>query len=144
MIRAATADDLPALTRLEEESFGAEAWSGPQIAGTLHQPGGFGILLLVDGAAVGHVLGWALVGESELLRVGVQPGARRSGHGGALLGAFHAEAALRSATRLFLEVRARNTPAQRLYLRHGWREAGRRRGYYPDGDDALVLTWDAA
>ena len=44
-------------------------------------------------------------------------------------------------TRGYLEVRAGNVPARRLYQRHGFREAGVRKQYYPDnGEDALVMV----
>ena len=143
MIRRATAADLPALAALERSVFGAGAWSPTQVDGTLGQPGGFALLLVEDGEAIGHVLGWALVGEAELLRIGVRPGARRGGRGARLLTAFHGEAAAQGSGHLFLEVRADNEPARGLYERHGWIEAGRRRRYYKDGTDALVLTWGA-
>jgi ribosomal protein S18 acetylase RimI-like enzyme len=39
-----------------------------------------------------------------------------------------------------LEVREDNPRARRLYLRHGFAEAGIRRGYYqPSGVDAVVM-----
>ena len=43
----------------------------------------------------------------------------------------------------FLEVRASNTSAYRLYERYGFNEVGRRRGYYPSAEgreDALVMA----
>ena len=41
---------------------------------------------------------------------------------------------------VLLEVRADNDAAQQLYLRRGFVEIGRRRGYYqPSGADAVVM-----
>lgn len=140
MIRAATPIDADALARHERSVFGGDAWSAPQVLGTLGQPGGFGLVLEEAGHVVGHVLGWALVGEAELLRIGVHPQHRRAGHGARLLAAFHTEVHGRDADHLFLEVRDDNAPARALYGRHGWVEAGRRRRYYRDGVDAIVFT----
>ena len=44
---------------------------------------------------------------------------------------------------MFLEVRADNTRAQRLYRWCGFAEIGIRRGYYqPSGTDAIVMRRD--
>jgi len=40
------------------------------------------------------------------------------------------------------DVEESNTPARRLYARAGFREVGRRPGYYPGGKGALVLRRD--
>jgi ribosomal-protein-alanine N-acetyltransferase len=53
--------------------------------------------------------------------------------------ALMAESARRGAGELFLEVSAQNSAARALYGALGATEAGRRRRYYPDGSDALVL-----
>ena len=49
---------------------------------------------------------------------------------------------------MFLEVDEDNEPARRLYRRAGFREVGRRAGYYQQGRDhaatALVLRRDLA
>jgi ribosomal-protein-alanine N-acetyltransferase len=37
-------------------------------------------------------------------------------------------------------VAAANLPARNLYGKYGFREVGQRKGYYEDGDDALVLA----
>jgi ribosomal-protein-alanine N-acetyltransferase len=62
------------------------------------------------------------------------------GIGSALLQALLAEAAGRGCAEIFLEVRVDNPRAQQLYRRHGFTDAGLRRGYYqPSGTDALVM-----
>jgi len=57
-------------------------------------------------------------------------------------------AASRGAARLLLEVSAANQPARALYAGLGFIQAGRRRRYYVDGSDAVILaltlTADAA
>lgn len=79
-------------------------------------------------------------GEAELLRIAVDPAARRQGLARSLLRA--SEADLRSAGihRLFLEVRASNLAAQALYEAEGWRRGGLRPRYYRDGEDAVLYS----
>jgi [ribosomal protein S18]-alanine N-acetyltransferase len=43
---------------------------------------------------------------------------------------------------MFLDVAEGNGPAAALYRGLGFAEVGRRRRYYPDGADALVLRRD--
>ncbi|MEN0075727.1 MAG: ribosomal-protein-alanine acetyltransferase, partial [Paracraurococcus sp.] len=59
-----------------------------------------------------------------------------------LLAAALAGAAAPGAAAMFLEVAAGNAPAQALYAGQGFAEVGRRRRYYADGSDALVLRRD--
>jgi ribosomal-protein-alanine N-acetyltransferase len=46
--------------------------------------------------------------------------------------------------RVQLEVRASNQPARALYARAGFVVDGRRPRYYPDGEDAVLMSWRAA
>jgi len=43
----------------------------------------------------------------------------------------------------FLEIRADNQAALRLYAELGWETAGTRTSYYRDGTDAVVMRWQA-
>jgi ribosomal-protein-alanine N-acetyltransferase len=77
-----------------------------------------------------------------MLTVAVVPERRQQGLGEGLMAAAAEEARLRGATRLFLEVSTRNPAARGLYQRLGFAQVGRRKAYYANGDDALVLSKD--
>jgi ribosomal protein S18 acetylase RimI-like enzyme len=118
----------PWLARLDADVFG-QAW-GPSAA---HEEA-WGI----PEAAFAR---WALIpaaGEAELLRIAVAEEARGQGLGRLLLEACQADLAAQGLTHLFLEVRASNTYARRLYRQCGWEICGERPRYYPDGEDAVL------
>jgi ribosomal protein S18 acetylase RimI-like enzyme len=89
---------------------------------------------------VGYAL-WAAVpglGEAELLRVAVSPGRRRSGLGRGLLQASEPLLREQGVRTLLLEVRVANDSARALYAALGWEQVGLRKGYYRDGEDAVL------
>jgi ribosomal-protein-alanine N-acetyltransferase len=133
---AATAAEAPALAALHAAAFPpAERWGADAIRLMLELPGGFG--LRIEGA--GFVLARVAADEAEILTLAVAPEARRRGHAGALLAGAMAAAAAHGAVTMFLEVSEHNLAARALYAMAGFAEAGRRRRYYADGADALVL-----
>ncbi|MCC5900040.1 GNAT family N-acetyltransferase [Sodalinema gerasimenkoae] len=82
---------------------------------------------------------WAILDEAHLTILAVHPDYRRRGLGQLMLwGLLHA-ARQRQLSRATLEVNANNLAARSLYEQFGFREAGRRRRYYGNGDDALIL-----
>ena len=42
--------------------------------------------------------------------------------------------------KIFLEVRASNTPARNLYIQNGYNEISIRKKYYSDNEDAIVMA----
>lgn len=135
-MRLADAADAPALGALHAAAFPAgERWGADALRLMLEMPGAFGLLLPEQG----FVLARVAADEAEILTLAVVPGARRRGQGGGLLAAAMAQAAARGAATMFLEVSERNAAARALYAAAGFGEAGRRRRYYADGSDALVL-----
>jgi ribosomal-protein-alanine N-acetyltransferase len=114
----------------------AERWPAAAFAAQLALPGVFG---LVDDAG-GMLLGRVAADEAEILTLAVAPEARRRGLGRALLLAAEAHAAAAGAGRMFLEVAEGNAAALTLYVAAGYRPVGRRRGYYADGGDAVLLA----
>lgn len=114
---------------------GADAWSADSVAAELTAP--WRHVVVAEDAAVP---GWAvLVGfdPADVLRVAVDPAARRRGIGRALLAELLSYAGERT---MLLEVFADNVAAQALYAGAGLVAVDRRRGYYPDGRDAVVMS----
>ena len=84
---------------------------------------------------------WLMVDEAHITTFGVHPDHRRRGVGRHLLLRLAELAIELGSTRMTLEVRISNEPAQLLYSSFGFRVAGRRIAYYSDdGEDALVMT----
>lgn len=146
-LRPARADDLDAIDAIEQRLFPDDAWARDTIERELaaehgyylvaeEQPAGDGIAALLGYAGLLAPRG---SGQGDVQTIAVVPQARRRGLGRELLRALLAEAGQRGAEQVFLEVRADNDAAQRLYLAEGFTVIGSRPGYYGPGVDALVM-----
>jgi ribosomal protein S18 acetylase RimI-like enzyme len=134
-VRPATPADLAALAGLERELFGPDAWSTTLLAPVLSgSRAGSCLVAAHEGRVVGYVV-TSLAGDTlDLQRLGVQPPHRRRGVARALV-----EAALADASQVLLEVGAGNEGAIAFYEAEGFAEIARRRRYYRDGSDAVVM-----
>jgi [ribosomal protein S18]-alanine N-acetyltransferase len=90
----------------------------------------------------GFILSRLAAAEAEILSVAIAPPYRGRGFARPLLDTHLRRLAGLGARTVFLEVGEQNTPACRLYRRAGFREVGRRQGYYDSGATALVLRRD--
>jgi ribosomal-protein-alanine N-acetyltransferase len=68
--------------------------------------------------------------EAEILSIGVLPAVQRHGAGRAIMEALIRSLKRAEITRLFLDVAADNEAANALYAKLGFKEIGRRKGYY--------------
>jgi ribosomal-protein-alanine N-acetyltransferase len=135
-LRRAVVTDIDLLAAIHAESFPPQdTWDAAFIGLQIGLPGTFAFLH-TDG---GMVLVRVAADEAEILTIGVIPLARGAGIGSDLLHASLAIAAEHGAQAMFLEVSVANDSARRVYDRLGFTTIGRRRNYYPDGSDALVL-----
>ncbi|TMB23223.1 MAG: ribosomal-protein-alanine N-acetyltransferase [Deltaproteobacteria bacterium] len=135
-------EDLPAVLEIERRSF-AQPWSRAFFEKELATP--FARLVVTVEEAVprpqviGYTCRWRVTDEVHLLNVAVHPERRGLGHGRALVAAVVAEAEVARARVVYLEVRAGNVIARRLYRHLGFKDLGVRRGYYGPGQDAIVM-----
>ena len=135
-------DDLGAVLDIERRSF-AQPWSRAFFEKELATP--FARLIVaveagrVGPTVVGYTCRWRVTDEVHILNVAVHPDRRGRGFGRLLLEGTLGEARSSRARIVYLEVRAGNVVARRLYRSVGFRELGVRRGYYGPGQDAIVM-----
>jgi [ribosomal protein S18]-alanine N-acetyltransferase len=143
-----TASDLDNVLTLEYALFGEEAWSRQMLAGELSQQPASRYYLIAedpDGTVVGYAGLLAAGGQADVLTIAVSTAHWGRGIGSQLLEELLTEAVRRGCTEVFLEVRADNLRAQRLYQWWGFAEVGLRPGYYqPSGTDAIVMRRELA
>jgi ribosomal-protein-alanine N-acetyltransferase len=143
--RLMTVADLDSVLALELDLFGEEAWSKQMLVGELGQQPATRYYLVAeeDGQIVGYAGLLAAGGQGDVLTVAVATARWGKGIGSALVDRLIAEAARRGCTEVFLEVRADNARAHRLYRWFGFTDVGIRRAYYqPSGTDAIVMRLD--
>lgn len=144
-----TVKDSDAISALHREDF-VRPWTGGEFADLLAQDTVFGYVAREVGRGkappVGFVLARLVAGEGEILTVAVARSHRRQGLGWKLMDAVLRELHAQRAEALFLEVDETNAPAIALYRRLGFREVGKRPGYYrapgSGANGALVMRRD--
>lgn len=142
-IREMTEADLPGVMELERELFPEDAWSeGIFLSELAEQPATRHYVVAEEdgGGLAGYAGLCAVAGDGDVQTIGVRARMEGRGIGSALLTALLNEAAARGCEAVYLEVRADNERAQKLYERFGFERIGIRRRYYqPSGVDAIVM-----
>ncbi len=82
---------------------------------------------------------WAILDEAHITTLIIDPSAQGKKLGQLLLCELLLLAQQRGLTRATLEVRVSNEPALGLYQKFGFKEAGQRKRYYADGENARIL-----
>jgi ribosomal-protein-alanine N-acetyltransferase len=137
-VRPACRTDAQALAMLHAEGFPGRSWSPDFFAEAAEAARD--ILLCAGEPLSGFIMMRNAGDEAEILTIAASPPGE--GLGTALLNEGITSARSYGARSLFLEVSTANKAARQLYRRAGFIEVGRRRAYYDDGTDALVLRRD--
>lgn len=96
-----------------------------------------------DGAIIGYGGCYKVLDQVEITNIAVLKSRRGQGTGRRLLEALITMAVIGGAGVVNLDVRESNEAAKRLYLGYGFKEVGRRKGYYQKpSEDALLLSLD--
>ena len=132
MIRPATIEDVALVASLEEEIFGVDAWSPAMIEEEL--TGERRRAWIAD--EIGYAVTMTVDDVVDLQRIAVAPAHRRHGVARSLLDTVMRESV---GDRVLLEVSAANASALAFYAAAGFVEIDRRRKYYRDGTDAVVM-----
>jgi ribosomal-protein-alanine N-acetyltransferase len=138
--RRMTEADLDAVLKIEYAAF-SHPWTRGIFLDGLKS---YEIWLMFEGdQQVGHGVINVIIDEAHLLNITVKPQSQGRGLGLLLLDRLMKRAYELNGRECFLELRASNQSAYRLYERYGFNEVGRRRDYYPaigGREDALVMA----
>lgn len=138
-------DDIDRIMAVMQAAFDpayGEAWTRRQVEDALLIGNCYYRLAEVLGDPAGFTLTRHGFEEEELLLIAVSPDFRRRGIGETLLRDCKADARLRGAKQLLLEMRSDN-PAVHLYRQNGFLQIGTRKNYYrtPSGDRLDAITF---
>ncbi len=143
-IRKMTPEDIPEVAALGREIF-SEPWTERGFAYALEPEAN--VFLVAEGYD-GHIAGYCgtyvLGDEGEISNVAVSGEDRRNGIADAMLAELMGILTWRGVSQIYLEVRASNEAAIRLYQKHGFVPCGMRREFYRfPTEDALLMCYES-
>ena len=141
-LRPMSVNDLDAVSALEAEAYAGSAhtpWTKRMFYEDLSQPGRSWWVAHDLGTVIGFAGGQMAGDDFEVTDVAVAADRRRQGVASRLVSRVCYDAHVLNAATASLEVDEKNGAARAAYESLGFREVGRRRAYYGEGHDALVM-----
>jgi ribosomal-protein-alanine N-acetyltransferase len=136
--------DMPEVLHTEQQSF-EFSWSEEDFLRCLRQRNCIGMVAEQGEKVVGFMIYELHKNKLHILNFAVHPGQRRLGVGGQMVAKLISKLSSHRRTRITLEVRETNLPAQLFLRRQGFRAVRVLRGYYEDsGEDAFVMQYQFA
>ena len=137
MIRIATSNDLADILSIEKKVF-KHPWSKEQLSWELNsQPAAENYVMIARGNMIGYLFSHVVDDDVQILNIAIDIPFQHKGYGEQLLSYFLDQ--FNTDSSIHLEVRKSNFPAINLYLKFGFHETGIRKGYYADGEDAIIM-----
>ena len=140
MILEAETTHLTDILKIERLSFD-QPWSEVHFARDINNNDiSFNWVAVKDNKTVGFLFGWFTKDEYHLNNIAVIPDYRKRGIASELLRFAVSSMKSNNAEKIYLEVRADNYPAMKLYESFDFQAVGFRKDYYKKGDDAILYT----
>lgn len=140
LYRRMTPDDVPFISRLEEETF-SMPWSADSFLEMISKEDARYYVAEKDGRLLGGCGVLMIAGEGNITNVVIAPEARNRGIGTAMLEHLIREGEREGLTAYTLEVRVSNAPAIHVYEKLGFVSAGIRPGFYEKPTEDAVIYW---
>jgi ribosomal-protein-alanine N-acetyltransferase len=136
--------DMPEVLQTEQQSF-EYAWTEEDFLRCLRQRNCIGMVAEQGEKVVGFMIYELHKAKLHILNFAVHPAWRRCGVGGQMVAKLISKLSSHRRTRITLEVRETNLPAQLFFSKQGFRAVRVLRGYYEDsGEDAFVMQYQFA
>ena len=139
--RQMTPEDAAGVELVEKASF-AVPWSREAFWQEAASERAFYLLVLEDERIIGYAGTWIILDEAQITNVAIAPEYRGQGIGSQLMKELICQVKARGATAMTLEVLPSNAPAIALYTSFGFRDTGRRPGYYQDNGEDAIIMWN--
>lgn len=141
-IRKALPSDLEAIVAVEQACFGSDRFSRRQFAYLLLQAKGIFYVAESDKHIIGYLSFLQRNGSTSgrIYSIAVHPDGRGNQTGRKLIDRGKEYARANGLRQISLEVRTDNSPAIRLYEKHGFSVKSVLKNYYTDGSDAFRMV----
>jgi ribosomal-protein-alanine N-acetyltransferase len=137
-IERAVAADVRAVYALEQRCF-PSPWRKEFFESEIMNDGRYNLVARRGGVIIGYLFAMWFADEMHVNKIAVDAAARRQGIALALMQRCTGFAIEQGVTSISLEVRQSNDEAQRFYTFLGFEAEYIRKGYYPDGESAVVM-----
>ncbi|MBR6693265.1 MAG: ribosomal protein S18-alanine N-acetyltransferase [Clostridia bacterium] len=117
-----------------------DPWTKNAIIDSIKSPLFHGEVLLDEkGDIIAYYGFYSIIPETHIANLAVREDKRGLGLGNVILERLLSQAIMLGNSEFTLEVRPSNEKAIALYKKYGFKVEGRRRNYYGDGEDALIM-----
>ena len=123
---------------IEQDSF-KEPWSKEAYEKEILNPLANYRVITIDDKVVAYGGFWKILDEADINNIAVKKEFRQMGFGKMRMNALIEDAKSQNIKAMTLEVRVTNESAIALYKKLGFKEAGIRKNYYSDKEDALIM-----
>jgi ribosomal-protein-alanine N-acetyltransferase len=131
---------IPEILEIEHGAF-STPWSPISFKFEADNPHGLSYVALFEGKVIAYICADIRTDEGHILNLAVHHAMRRKGLATFLINMVTDKMRKEGCRYVYLEVRASNTAARRLYEKLGFKEVGRRRLYYIQPvEDAVLMT----
>lgn len=135
-------DRIEEILKLENLCFPDDPWGRLSFENELSNPLSAFIIAIneEENKIIGYGGVWLMYDVGNITNIAVHPDYRREGIGTKILSVLTDICIEKGMASITLEVRAGNIAAQAMYQRNGFSLCGRRKNYYRDKEDALIMT----
>jgi ribosomal-protein-alanine N-acetyltransferase len=139
-IRQMGLEDVDEIMNIESQSF-STPWSAISFYSEIYNKNSINKVAEIDGKVCGYICVRCVQEECHLLNLAVHPDYRRRGIASLLLESVLSQIKKKGCRFIFLEVRASNIIAQKMYEKFGFTSIGIRKKYYinPEEDGIIMM-----
>lgn len=133
-------EHLKEVLAIEKASF-STPWSYHAFAYEIKNDFAYYLVALLTKKVIGYGGMWLILDEAHITNLAVHCDYRQRGVGCAIMQELMRHAVRSGIAHVTLEVRPSNQAARHLYTTLGFKEGGRRRGYYLDTNEDAIIMW---